>query len=103
MNRVCGCGQCQRSPRVYRPRADRTRAADRNGCVPAGLPKTLHLRGEAAVAMVAAMFKGNKQYLPSKPCAACGRTMTWRKAWARNWDSVRYCSERCRRARPAPG
>ncbi|NDH83213.1 MAG: DUF2256 domain-containing protein, partial [Burkholderiaceae bacterium] len=23
-------------------------------------------------------FKGNKSYLPSKPCAACGRVMTWR-------------------------
>lgn len=63
--------------------------------------KPLHLRGEAAVAKVAVMFKGNKQTLPSKLCAACGRTMTWRKAWARNWESVLYCSERCRRARPA--
>ncbi|WP_425481095.1 DUF2256 domain-containing protein [Ahniella affigens] len=25
--------------------------------------------------------------------------MTWRKAWAKNWEQVRYCSERCRRAR----
>jgi sarcosine oxidase gamma subunit len=25
--------------------------------------------------------------------------MTWRKAWARSWDEVRYCSERCRRRR----
>ncbi len=25
-------------------------------------------------------FKGNKQFLPSKLCAVCGRTMTWRKA-----------------------
>jgi hypothetical protein len=41
-------------------------------------------------------FKGNKQYLPSKPCAVCGRTMTWRKAWARNWEHVRYCSDACR-------
>jgi hypothetical protein len=23
--------------------------------------------------------------------------MTWRKAWARNWDEVRYCSKGCRR------
>lgn len=23
--------------------------------------------------------------------------MTWRKAWARTWDSVRYCSDACRR------
>jgi hypothetical protein len=44
-------------------------------------------------------FKGNKAGLPSKPCAVCGRTMTWRKAWAKNWDDVRYCSEKCRRNR----
>lgn len=35
--------------------------------------------------------------LPAKPCAVCGRTMTWRKAWARSWESVRYCSDACRR------
>ncbi|WP_338657571.1 DUF2256 domain-containing protein [Methylophilus sp. DW102] len=23
--------------------------------------------------------------------------MTWRKAWAKNWEQVKYCSERCRR------
>jgi hypothetical protein len=22
--------------------------------------------------------------------------MTWRKAWAKNWDDVRYCSDACR-------
>ncbi|MBQ0929907.1 DUF2256 domain-containing protein [Ideonella sp. 4Y16] len=44
-------------------------------------------------------FKGNKQALPSKPCAACGRPMSWRKRWAACWDEVRYCSEACRRAR----
>lgn len=42
-------------------------------------------------------FKGNKQNLPSKPCKACGREMSWRKAWARNWDQVLYCSDACRR------
>ena len=36
---------------------------------------------------------------PTKPCARCGRTMTWRKAWARTWDTVRYCSDACRRGR----
>ena len=40
---------------------------------------------------------------PSKDCAACGRTITWRKAWERDWESVRYCSDACRRrARSAP-
>lgn len=41
-------------------------------------------------------FRGNKQSLPSKPCMTCSRPMTWRKAWARNWEEVRYCSDRCR-------
>ena len=47
-------------------------------------------------------FKGNKAYLPSKPCVVCGRTMTWRKAWAKNWDEVRYCSEACRARKDGP-
>ena len=34
-----------------------------------------------------------------KTCVACGRTITWRKKWARNWDEVRYCSDACRRHR----
>ncbi|MCC7052845.1 MAG: DUF2256 domain-containing protein [Gemmatimonadaceae bacterium] len=34
---------------------------------------------------------------PSKDCLRCGRPFTWRKKWARDWESVKYCSERCRR------
>jgi hypothetical protein len=41
-------------------------------------------------------FKGNKAALPSKPCVQCLRPMTWRRAWAKNWAEVKYCSERCR-------
>lgn len=44
-------------------------------------------------------FKGNKAALPSKPCLACGRAMSWRKRWAANWHAVRYCSDACRGAR----
>ena len=32
----------------------------------------------------------------SKPCAGCGRTITWRRKWARDWESVRWCSQACR-------
>lgn len=46
-----------------------------------------------------ATFKGNKSSLPSKPCVACGRAMSWRKRWARTWADVKYCSEACRRSR----
>jgi hypothetical protein len=43
-----------------------------------------------------------KAELPQKPCAACGRPFAWRRKWARVWDEVRYCSERCRRNKKAP-
>jgi len=38
-----------------------------------------------------------KADLPSKLCPVCGRPFVWRKKWARDWEQVRYCSERCRR------
>ena len=44
-------------------------------------------------------FKGNKTHLPSKPCVTCGRPMSWRKAWAKNWEQVRHCSDACRKRR----
>lgn len=40
-----------------------------------------------------------KSDLPVKICAVCGRPFTWRRKWARDWEQVRYCSERCRGAR----
>ncbi|MBB4212202.1 DUF2256 domain-containing protein [Rhodothalassium salexigens] len=39
-----------------------------------------------------------KADLPQKQCAECNRPFTWRKKWARDWERVRYCSERCRRS-----
>lgn len=48
-------------------------------------------------------FRGNKQCLPAKPCAVCGRPMSWRKRWARTWDEVKHCSERCRKERGREG
>lgn len=44
-------------------------------------------------------YKGNKAGLPSKPCVACGRAMTWRKRWEKNWTEVKYCSDACRKRR----
>ncbi len=40
----------------------------------------------------------DKQHLPSKLCVVCQRPFTWRRKWARDWEQVRYCSERCRRS-----
>ena len=38
-----------------------------------------------------------KQYLPEKICIVCERPFKWRKKWARVWEDVKFCSERCRR------
>lgn len=40
-----------------------------------------------------------KQNLPTKLCPNCGKPFTWRKKWAKDWENVKYCSERCRRQR----
>ncbi len=32
-----------------------------------------------------------------KPCTVCGRTIEWRRRFARSWGEVRYCSASCRR------
>ena len=42
----------------------------------------------------------DRSTLPTKPCAACGRTITWRKKWERAWEQVRYCSDACRIHKP---
>ena len=34
--------------------------------------------------------------LPQKICVRCGRPFAWRRKWARSWEGVKYCSNRCR-------
>ncbi|MDA9969024.1 DUF2256 domain-containing protein [Polaribacter sp.] len=38
-----------------------------------------------------------KQHLPEKICTVCEKPYSWRKKWKKNWENVKYCSERCRR------
>ncbi|MCC4228323.1 MULTISPECIES: DUF2256 domain-containing protein [Zunongwangia] len=38
-----------------------------------------------------------KENLPQKSCPVCKRPFSWRKKWAKNWNNVIYCSEKCRR------
>jgi hypothetical protein len=37
-----------------------------------------------------------------KVCGSCGRSLTWRRSLARDWDEVRWCSDACRRRRVQP-
>ncbi|PFG58540.1 hypothetical protein ATG66_1092 [Vibrio sp. ES.051] len=46
-------------------------------------------------------MKGFKAKLAMKICPVCQRPFSWRKKWARNWNDIVYCSERCRRSKPA--
>nr|WP_262899726.1 DUF2256 domain-containing protein [Winogradskyella alexanderae] len=38
-----------------------------------------------------------KEHLPEKICPVCERPFLWRKKWAKDWENVKYCSEKCRR------
>ena len=38
-----------------------------------------------------------KANLPTKICPVCNRPFSWRKKWEKNWNDVKYCSEKCRR------
>jgi hypothetical protein len=40
--------------------------------------------------------KPDKADLPAKPCLHCSRPFAWRKKWARDWEQVKFCSDRCR-------
>lgn len=31
-----------------------------------------------------------------KPCLSCGREISPRAKWMRNWDEIRFCSDRCK-------
>lgn len=44
------------------------------------------------------MSRASREGLPSKPCVVCGREITWRRKWERDWDEVKYCSKACRRS-----
>ncbi|MEC8104879.1 MAG: hypothetical protein CSH37_11020 [Thalassolituus sp.] len=39
-----------------------------------------------------------KLHLPEKTCEHCQRPFCWRRKWARDWENVKYCSQRCKRA-----
>ena len=37
---------------------------------------------------------------PDKTCKTCGRTISWRKKWERDWDAIAFCSDACRARKP---
>ncbi len=90
-----------RRPRHRPPRARGRAGAARVGAPGRRPPVGAHRRGDQGAAegrgAVAAVGARGGRQLPEKPCAVCGRTITWRRKWERDWDQVRYCSDACRR------
>lgn len=41
----------------------------------------------------------DKNGFPPRTCERCGLPFEWRKKWAKDWENVKYCSERCKRAK----
>jgi len=37
--------------------------------------------------------------LAYKICEKCHKKFTWRKKWSRDWDHVKYCSQRCKNSK----
>lgn len=37
-----------------------------------------------------------KVNLPQKVCVVCQLPFLWRKKWKKNWNEVKYCSDKCR-------
>ncbi|MED5475308.1 MAG: DUF2256 domain-containing protein [Candidatus Neomarinimicrobiota bacterium] len=37
-----------------------------------------------------------KKNLPYKFCNKCNLIFYWRKKWRKNWENVKYCSNKCR-------
>ncbi len=37
-----------------------------------------------------------KSDLPTKICENCKKPFAWRKKWEREWNNVKFCSDRCR-------
>lgn len=40
--------------------------------------------------------RGNDMPRIERICTVCGRSIGWRRKWARDWDSIQYCSDACR-------
>jgi len=38
----------------------------------------------------------DKNGFSPKTCVRCNLKFEWRKKWAKNWNEVKYCSDRCR-------
>ncbi len=42
------------------------------------------------------MQQVKKRDLPNKICTVCERPFSWRKKWKKNWEDVKFCSDKCR-------
>jgi hypothetical protein len=67
-------------------------------CFPRAMDST-GLRWEHRVVPKPQRVARVKNGFDPKICTRCGLPFEWRKKWARDWESVQYCSQRCRDGR----
>ena len=51
----------------------------------------------------AALMAHKKKNVRKKECPVCEREFSWSKKLDKNWDSMVYCSDRCRRVKTYEG
>jgi hypothetical protein len=56
-------------------------------------PSLLQMKARYARRQKAQTSRGTA---PLKWCVVCGREITWRRKWCRDWGNVKYCSDKCR-------
>ncbi|WP_409334252.1 DUF2256 domain-containing protein [Bradyrhizobium manausense] len=67
------------------------RAGDAPAASPGRAGRSLFLSGKPPMPKMR-----RKADLPTRICTVCKRPFAWRRKWARDWQSVKFCSERCR-------
>ena len=61
------------------------------------LYKNIYLVQEFGISLIFNRLSVIKKRLQLKNCLVCNKPFNWRKKWKRDWDNVKYCSEKCRR------
>ena len=58
-------------------------------------PMIFTIQHSATSVLIMSRQAQTKNGFAPRICATCGKPFEWRKKWARDWEKVLYCSQRC--------
>ena len=64
--------------------------------------KEMGLKGEIilpSLTWISDVVSVIKNGFKPRVCVTCNLEFEWRKKWAKNWENVKYCSEKCSRSK----